>query len=205
LKRNFEFALKRALDVGVSILALLFLLPVFAFIAVAIVLDSPGSPFFKLRVAGRDGLAFDQWKFRTMVRDARQKAHPFETFYADPRITRTGRFLRRWSLDELPQLWNVLRGEMSLVGPRPAFVEVASRYSAQEARRLRVRPGLTGLAQIQGRNLISWQRRIALDVAYVDRYSLWLDAKILLATIPVLVKGEGVYGPDGRVRMHDLA
>jgi lipopolysaccharide/colanic/teichoic acid biosynthesis glycosyltransferase len=205
LKRNFEFALKRALDVGVSILALLLLLPVFAFIAIAIVLDSPGSPFFKLRVAGRDGRAFDQWKFRTMVQDARQKAHPFETFVADPRITRTGRFLRRWSLDELPQLWNVLQGEMSLVGPRPAFVEVASRYSAHEARRLRMRPGLTGLAQIQGRNLISWQRRIALDVAYVDRYSLWLDARILLATVPVLLKGEGVYGPDGRVRMHDLA
>jgi undecaprenyl phosphate N,N'-diacetylbacillosamine 1-phosphate transferase len=205
LKRNFEFALKRALDVGIAILALLLLLPVFAFIAIAIVLDSPGSPFFKLRVAGRDSRAFHQWKFRTMVQGARQKAHPFETFLADPRITRTGRFLRRWSLDELPQLWNVLRGQMSLVGPRPAFVEVASRYSAQEARRLRMRPGLTGLAQIQGRNLISWQRRIALDVAYVDRYSLWLDAKILLATIPVLLKGEGVYGPDGRVRMHDLA
>ena len=205
MKRNFEFALKRALDVGVSMFALLLLLPVFAFIAIATALDSPGSPFFKLRVAGRDGAAFDQWKFRTMVQDARQKAHPFETSSADPRITRVGRFLRRWSLDELPQLWNVLRGEMSLVGPRPAFVEVASRYSPQEARRLRMRPGLTGLAQIQGRNLISWQRRIALDVAYVDRYSLWLDAKILLATVPVLLKGEGVYGPDGRVRMHDLA
>jgi lipopolysaccharide/colanic/teichoic acid biosynthesis glycosyltransferase len=205
LKRNFKFALKRALDVGIAIVALLILLPVFAFIAIAIVIDSPGSPFFKLRAAGRDGAAFNQWKFRTMVRGARQKAHPFETFSADPRITRTGRFLRRWSLDELPQLWNVLRGEMSLVGPRPAFVEVASRYSPQEARRLRMRPGITGLAQIQGRNLISWQRRIALDVAYVDHYSLWLDAKILLATIPVLLKGEGVYGPEGRVRMHDLA
>ncbi len=205
MKRDFEFALKRALDVGVALVALLILLPVLAFIAIAIVIDSPGSPFFKLRAAGRDGCAFAQWKFRTMVRDARQKAHPFETFSADPRITRAGRFLRRWSLDELPQFWNVLRGEMSLVGPRPAFVEVAGRYSAQEARRLRMRPGLTGLAQIQGRNLISWQRRIALDVAYIDRYSLWLDAKILLATVPVLLRGDGIYGPDGRVRMHDLA
>lgn len=205
MKRNFEFALKRALDVGVATIGLMVLLPVFALIAIAIVFDSPGSVFFKLRVAGRDGRAFDQWKFRTMVTDARQKAHPFETSSTDPRITRTGRFLRRWSLDELPQLWNVLRGQMSLVGPRPAFIEVASRYSLLEARRLRMRPGITGLAQIQGRNLISWQRRIALDLAYIDRYSLWLDAKILLATIPVLLKGEGVYGPDGRVRMHDLA
>lgn len=205
MRRKFDSALKRAFDVAVAALGLPILLPVFALVALAIKLDSPGSVLFRLRAAGRDGRAFDQWKFRTMIKGARQKAHPFETFAADPRITRIGRFLRRWSLDELPQLWNVLRGEMSLVGPRPAFVEVASRYSPQEARRLRVRPGITGLAQIQGRNLISWQRRIALDVAYIDRYSFRLDMKILLSTIPVLLRGEGVYGADGRVRMHDLA
>jgi len=205
LSRDVDFALKRAFDLMIAAIGLLMLLPVFAIVAAAILVDSPGGVFFKLRVAGRNGRAFDQWKFRTMVKDARLAAHPFETFAADPRITRVGRFLRRWSVDELPQLWNVLRGDMSLVGPRPAFAEVAARYSPHEARRLQMRPGMTGLAQIQGRNLISWQRRIACDVAYVDRWSFGLDLKILMRTIPVLLRGEGVYGADGRVRMHDLA
>lgn len=205
MKRKFELAVKRAFDVVFAALGLLALLPVFACIAIAIVLDSPGPVIFKLHVAGRGGRAFDQRKFRTMVKGAREKAHPFETFSGDPRITPVGRFLRRWSLDEFPQLWNVLRGDMSLVGPRPVFVEVANRYAAHEFRRLEMRPGMTGLAQVRGRNLISWNDRVELDIAYIDRYSLWLDMKILEATIPVVLTGEGIYGPDGRVRMHDLA
>jgi lipopolysaccharide/colanic/teichoic acid biosynthesis glycosyltransferase len=196
---------KRAVDVVLAAICLVALLPLFVCIAIAIVLDSPGSVIFRLRVAGRGGRAFDQCKFRTMVKDAREKAHPFETFAADPRITRVGRFLRRWSLDELPQLWNVLRGEMSLVGPRPVFVEVANRYAGRDLRRLEMRPGITGLAQVRGRNLISWNDRIELDLAYIGHYSPWLDLRILLATIPVVLTGQGIYGPDGRVRMHDLA
>jgi lipopolysaccharide/colanic/teichoic acid biosynthesis glycosyltransferase len=196
---------KRAVDVVLAAICLVALLPLFVCIAIAIVLDSPGSVIFRLRVAGRGGRAFDQRKFRTMVKDAREKAHPFETFAADPRITRVGRFLRRWSLDELPQLWNVLRGEMSLVGPRPVFVEVANRYAGRDSRRLEMRPGITGLAQVRGRNLISWNDRIELDLAYIGHYSPWLDLRILLATIPVVLRGQGIYGPDGRVRMHDLA
>ena len=205
MNRNFALGAKRAFDIAAAAIGLVVLSPLFVCIAVAIVLDSPGSLIFRLRVAGRHGQAFDLWKFRTMVEGARQKVHPFETFLGDPRITRVGRFLRRWSLDELPQLWNVLLGEMSLVGPRPVFVEVANRYSEHEQRRLEMRPGITGLAQVNGRNLISWSDRIALDVAYIDHYSFWLDLKILLATIPVVITGEGIYGPDGRVRMHDLA
>lgn len=205
MKRKFQLGAKRAFDVVLAAVGLLMLLPAFAAVAVAIVLDSPGPVLFKLRVAGRNGRVFDALKFRTMIEGAREKAHPFETFSADPRITRVGRFLRRWSLDELPQLWNVLRGEMSFVGPRPMFVEVASRYPEREARRLEMRPGITGLAQVSGRNSISWNERVDLDLAYIDRYSLWLDLKILLATLPVVLTGEGVYGPDGRVRMHDLA
>lgn len=205
MKRKLELGAKRAFDVVAASLALVVLSPFFACIAIAIVLDSPGRVIFRLRVAGRGGRPFEARKFRTMVKSAREIAHPFETFSADPRITRVGRFLRRWSLDELPQLWNILLGDMSLVGPRPVFTEVADRYRVHESRRLEMRPGITGLAQVSGRNLISWKERVELDLAYIDRYSPWLDFRILLATIPVVLTGQGIYGPDGRVRMHDLA
>jgi undecaprenyl phosphate N,N'-diacetylbacillosamine 1-phosphate transferase len=205
LQRKLQLAIKRLLDIASAFFGLVIMTPLFALVALCISLDSPGSIFFKLRVAGRDGRAFDQWKFRTMMQNARDTAHRFETSAADPRITRVGRFLRRWSIDELPQLWNILRGEMSFVGPRPTFLEVAERYSSEQARRLQMRPGLTGLAQLQGRNLISWDRRITLDIAYIENFSLWLDAKILCRTIPLLVKGTGVYGEGGAVKMHDLA
>ena len=202
---KLQLAIKRVLDISVAILGLVILAPLFGLVALCVSLDSPGDIFFKLRVAGRDGKAFDQWKFRTMVQNARDTAHRFETSATDPRITRVGRFLRRWSIDELPQLWNVLRGEMSLIGPRPTFLEIAQRYSPQQARRLQMRPGLTGLAQLQGRNLIPWEQRITLDISYIENFSLWLDAKILCRTIPLLLRGTGVYGEGGTVKMHDLA
>jgi undecaprenyl phosphate N,N'-diacetylbacillosamine 1-phosphate transferase len=205
LLREFQLAIKRVLDIAGAILGLVILAPLFALVALCVSLDSPGNIFFKLRVAGRDGKAFDQWKFRTMVQNARDTAHRFETSATDPRITRVGHLLRRWSVDELPQLWNVLRGEMSLVGPRPTFLEVAERYSSQQARRLQMRPGLTGSAQLQGRNLIPWERRITLDISYIENFSLWLDAKIIWRTIPLLLRGTGVYGEGGAVKMHDLA
>ena len=205
LPRKFQLAIKRVMDIAAAILGLVIMAPVFALIALCVSLDSPGDIVFKLRVAGRDGKAFDQWKFRTMVQNARDTAHRYETSVTDPRITRLGRFLRRWSIDEVPQLWNVLRGEMSLVGPRPTFIEIAERYSSQQARRLQMRPGLTGLAQLQGRNLIPWEQRITLDILYIEKFSLWLDAKILCRTIPLLLRGTGVYGEGGAVKMHDLA
>lgn len=202
---NRQLVMKRAFDIVGAGLGLLILLPVLSAIAMCIWLDSPGSFFFILRAAGCDGKVFGQWKFRTMKVGAREQGHPFETSATDPRITRVGRFLRRWSLDELPQLWNVLSGEMSLIGPRPTFVEVAECYPRLEARRLLMRPGLTGLAQIHGRNLLPWRQRVTYDIAYIDHYSLWMDFRILIRTIPVVVRGEGVYGPDGGVKMHDLA
>jgi undecaprenyl phosphate N,N'-diacetylbacillosamine 1-phosphate transferase len=205
LASKIQLSLKRAFDVVAALLGLLALVPLFALIALCVCLDSPGDVFFRLRAAGLGGKPFDQWKFRTMVQNARDIADRFETSSTDPRITRVGRFLRRWSLDELPQLWNVVRGEMSLVGPRPTFIEIASGYSPAQARRLLMRPGLTGLAQLQGRNLLPWQERVVLDIAYIDHYSPWLDLKILVRTIPVLLRGTGVYGADGTVKMHDLA
>jgi undecaprenyl phosphate N,N'-diacetylbacillosamine 1-phosphate transferase len=205
LAAKYQLVLKRGLDIVAAGLGLLILVPAFVLIALSIWLDSPGSFLFTVRAAGRSGRAFDQWKFRTMKVGAREQGHPFETSATDPRITRVGSFLRRWSLDELPQLWNVLRGEMSLIGPRPAFIEVAECYPRVEARRLLMRPGLTGLAQIHGRNLLPWAQRVTYDIAYIEHYSLWIDFRILIGTIPVVVRGEGVYGPDGGVKMHDFA
>jgi lipopolysaccharide/colanic/teichoic acid biosynthesis glycosyltransferase len=204
MMRELQLFAKRIMDVVLAIFSLIIVAPLLLVSAVAIKLGSPGPVFFRLGVAGLGGEGFDQWKLRTMVNDARHSGDRFETSSSDPRITRVGHFLRRWSIDELPQLWNVLRGEMSIVGPRPAFFEIASKYSAEQARRLTMRPGLTGLAQVQGRNLLTWAERVELDIFYVEHYSLWLDCEIMARTIPVLFRSEGVYGKDGRVRVQDL-
>jgi lipopolysaccharide/colanic/teichoic acid biosynthesis glycosyltransferase len=204
MRSECQLIVKRIMDVGLAMVGLTVVAPLLFVSAIAIKLDSSGPVFFRLRVAGLRGKAFDQWKLRTMVDGARESGNRFETSSNDPRITRVGHFLRRWSIDELPQLWNVLRGEMSIVGPRPAFFEIASKYSTEQARRLAMRPGLTGLAQVQGRNLLTWAERVELDIFYVEHYSLWLDCEIMTRTIPVLFQGEGVYGKDGRVRVQDL-
>jgi lipopolysaccharide/colanic/teichoic acid biosynthesis glycosyltransferase len=202
--RELQLFAKRIMDVGLAMVSSIVVAPLLLVSAVAIKLGSRGPVFFRLRVAGLGGEGFDQWKLRTMLNGAREDGDRFETSSSDPRITRVGHFLRRWSIDELPQLWNILRGEMSIVGPRPAFFEIASNYSAEQARRLAMRPGLTGLAQVQGRNLLTWAERVELDIFYVEHYSLWLDCEIMARTIPVLFRSEGVYGKDGRVRVQDL-
>lgn len=204
MRRELQLFIKRIMDVGLAMMGLIIVAPLLLVSAVAIKVGSPGPVFFRLGVAGLGGKGFDQWKLRTMVNGAREGGDRFETSSSDPRITRVGHFLRRWSIDELPQLWNVLRGEMSIVGPRPAFFEIASKYSAEQVRRLAMRPGLTGLAQVQGRNLLTWAERVELDIFYVKHYSLWLDCEIMSRTIPVLFRSEGVYGKDGRVRVQDL-
>jgi lipopolysaccharide/colanic/teichoic acid biosynthesis glycosyltransferase len=204
MSSSLQLAIKRMMDVVVAIVGLIIFAPLLLVSAIAIKLDSRGPVFFRLGVAGLRGQDFDQWKLRSMVHGARQKGDRFETSWSDPRITRVGHFLRRWSIDELPQLWNVFRGEMSIVGPRPVFFEIASKYSAEQARRLAMRPGLTGLAQVQGRNLLTWAERVELDIFYVEHYSVWMDCQIIARTMPVLFQSEGVYGKDGRVRVQDL-
>ncbi len=204
MKRENQLRVKRATDVLLTFFLLPLCLPVLAIAAVAIKIDSVGPVLFKLRAAGKGGTHFEQWKLRTMVDGARTSGDYFETSENDPRKTRVGHFLRRWSIDELPQLWNVLRGEMSLVGPRPTFCEVAAKYSPRQAQRLSMRPGITGLAQVNGRNSLTWAERIHLDIGYIERYSLSMDCKIVARTIPVLFESEGVYGKDGRVRIPDL-
>jgi lipopolysaccharide/colanic/teichoic acid biosynthesis glycosyltransferase len=203
MKRECQLRVKRIADVTLAIVALLLCSPILLLAALAIKLDSKGPIFFKLRAAGWHGTGFHQWKLRTMIDGARENGDCFETSEDDPRITRVGHFLRRWSIDELPQLRNVVRGDMSLVGPRPTFCEVAAKYSQGQARRLAMRPGMTGFAQVSGRNLLTWTERMELDIYYVEHYSLWMDCKIAMRTIPVLFQSEGVYGKDGRVRIPD--
>ena len=185
-----QHAFKRVLDPVAAALGLVVLSPVYAAIAVAVVVDSGRPVLFVSGRAGKDGRPFRMLKFRTMVPDAirlgqeqRLTEDPFGIVKDDPRVTRVGRWLRRTSLDELPQLVHVVGGRMSLVGPRADVVEQAARYGERERRRLSVLPGITGWAQVHGRDSISWEERFELDLWYVDNWSLWLDAKIILRTL----------------------
>ena len=190
--RPFSGTSKRLLDVmGAGLL--LGLSTPFSLLIAGLILAESGLPvLFRQQRSGRYGRPFEVLKFRTLLLGAHDVGNPLS------RVTKAGRVLRRWGLDELPQLWNVLRGEMSLVGPRPTLPEQTARYGPFERRRLDVRPGLTGWAQIHGRNALSWPERIRLDVWYVEHASLRLDLYILLRTPGTLLRGEGVYGQGGR-------
>ena len=175
-------AAKRVMDIAVSAAALLLGWPALLGLALAIRRDSPGPALFKQQRAGRDMKPFRMVKFRTMRTDVEQfGVSPGSD--QDPRLTRLGPWLRETSLDELPQLWNVLKGEMSLVGPRPLYLSQARRFNERQRRRLEVRPGLTGLAQVMGRGEVPHEEKLEIDVQYVERMSLWLDLKILWQTL----------------------
>jgi len=190
-----QLILKRLMDIVLSMIGLVLLAVPFALIALAIKLGSKGSVFFRQERVGKDGKPFKTWKFRTMKTEAPGKGFGFAVTPGNPFITRVGRYLREWGLDELPQLINVLKGEMSLVGPRPTLKSQVDQYNDFQRRRLCVKPGITGWALIHGRNRLPWKERIELDIWYVDNFSLWLDIKILVGTLwVVLVKREGVYG-----------
>jgi lipopolysaccharide/colanic/teichoic acid biosynthesis glycosyltransferase len=168
-------------------------LPLMAIIAVVIRLDSRGPALLRQTRVGRHGEDFELLKFRTMVVGAHTMGSGWLIAERDPRITRVGHFLRRWSLDELPQLFNVLRGDMSIIGPRPTLRYQVDQYTDFQRRRLEVRPGITGWAQVQGRNDLSWPARIELDVHYVEHRSLRLDLEILRRTVRVLATPSGIY------------
>lgn len=180
-------------DRVVACIALVLLAPAFALIAAAIKVESRGPVFFRQERVGRAGRRFRIWKFRTMVVGAERMGAGYLIETDDLRITRVGRVLRRWSLDELPQLINVLAGEMSLVGPRPTLGYQVEQYDRRQRRRLEVRPGITGWAQVNGRNELSWPERIDLDVWYIDHWSLGLDARILVRTVGTVVSQRSVY------------
>jgi exopolysaccharide biosynthesis polyprenyl glycosylphosphotransferase len=198
-------ALKRTVDVIASALGLALLSPALAAIAVLIRLDSRGPVFFRQPREGRGGRQFRIVKFRTMVDGAEARrfelaelndmeaAGPLFKIKEDPRVTRVGRVLRKWSIDELPQLWNVLRGEMSLVGPRPFVVHESEQITGWAGRRLETTPGITGLWQVLGRNDIPFDEMVKLDYIYVTNWSLWWDIKILVQTLPVVVARRGAY------------
>ena len=171
--------------------------PLFWLIAGLIRLETPGPAFFRQVRIGKDGHPFVAFKFRSMVDNAAAMGLGLNVALNDTRITRMGKFLRHTSLDELPQLFNVIGGEMSLVGPRPTLAYQVARNDEVQRRRLLVRPGLTGWAQINGRNAIPWEERLKLDVWYVDNWSFRLDFFILLRTIKTWVHREGLYGPSG--------
>lgn len=184
---------KRAFDLAVAIPATIVLAPVMAGVAAWVRIDSPGPAIFRQRRAGAFGRPFTCLKFRSMVDGAEGKGAGLTVTEDDDRITRVGRVLRRLSLDELPQLINVIRGDMSIVGPRPTVPSQVVHYDQVQRRRLMARPGITGLAQVRGRASIPWSERIALDVEYVDTWSMELDLRIIADTIRVVLRGEGQY------------
>jgi exopolysaccharide biosynthesis polyprenyl glycosylphosphotransferase len=198
-----ERILKRLTDLALATLALIVLSPLMLAIGLWIKLDSPGPVIHRRRVLGTGGKVFDAFKFRTMVLNgdevlarhpdlARQLARDMK-IKDDPRVTRIGKQLRRLSLDELPQLLNVLRGQMSLVGPRMITPEEAERYGHWQLNLLTVKPGITGLWQVSGRSDVSYQERVQIDMNYIRNYSLWLDLALLARTIPAVFKKTGAY------------
>jgi lipopolysaccharide/colanic/teichoic acid biosynthesis glycosyltransferase len=188
--------LPRAVDVAIAVVALALVSPLLLAAAIAIKLTSRGPVLYRQRRVGRDGVVFELFKLRTMRRGADPVGVGTAVTADDPRVTRVGRFLRRYSLDELPNLINVLRGEMRIVGPRATLPAQVELYTPRQLRRLDLRPGVTGWAQIHGRAGIPWEERIELDVWYVEHRSLWLDLKILARTPAALMGGAGSVARD---------
>ena len=188
--------MSRALDLAIAGVVLALSAPLLALAALAIKLESHGPVFYRQRRVGRAGRPFELWKLRTMVRGAETLGAGIYVLEGDTRITRVGRLLRRYSLDELPNLVNVLRGEMAVVGPRPTVQEQVDRYTDRQRLRLEVKPGITGWAQINGRTSLPWPERIELDVWYVEHRSLRLDLRILARTARMLASGHGLYSED---------
>lgn len=196
---RLALGVKRGVDFVLAVIGLLLLWPLLLVLAVLVRLDSPGPAIFRQRRLGRFGRPFDLYKLRTMVDGAESLGAGLGIENNDSRITPLGRWLRGTSLDELPQLWNILRGDMSLVGPRPLFEVYLERWNERQKKRLLLPQGLTGWAQSQGRNDVPWEDRLEMDVWYVEHWSLWLDVKIVLATFWAVFTRRGVFAKDGQV------
>ena len=184
---------RRTLDLVIAGAVSALTAPVVALLAVAVRLESPGHPIYTQTRVGKDGALFEIYKLRTMVHGAEFTGAGLAIQEGDDRITRLGRFLRRYSLDELPNLWNVLRGEMSIIGPRPTLQVQVDQYTERERGRLAVKPGITGWAQVNGRASLPWNERIELDLYYIEHRSLALDLRILWRTLAIVLGGGGLY------------
>lgn len=189
---EWSHSIKKSMDLIISAIGFALFFPLFPVISVLIKLESKGPVFFKQKRPGKNNKIFYLYKFRTMkeLRDVQGNLLPDAE-----RSTKIGIFLRKLSLDELPEIWNVFKGDISLVGPRPLLVEYLDRYSPEQERRHKVKPGITGWAQVNGRNAITWEEKFKYDVWYVDNWSLWLDIKIILITIIKVLKREGISQP----------
>ncbi|MCB8948503.1 MAG: sugar transferase [Ardenticatenaceae bacterium] len=200
---RYNRTLKLAIDYALALPGLLLIAPLFILLAILVKLDSPGPVFHRRRVLGQDGRVFDAFKFRTMYVNGdeilarypklRQELDKNYKLKCDPRVTRVGTFLRKFSLDELPQLLNVLARDMSLIGPRIIAPDEISKYGQYGPALMTVMPGLTGLWQVSGRSNTTYDERVTLDMHYITEWSVWLDIKILLRTIPAVLKGDGAY------------
>jgi lipopolysaccharide/colanic/teichoic acid biosynthesis glycosyltransferase len=188
--------LRRALDLAIAAPATILTAPIVALLALAIRLETPGHPIYTQTRAGRNGEGYQIYKLRTMVRGAEFTGAGLAIQEGDDRITRVGQFLRRYSLDELPNLWNVVGGEMSIVGPRPTLPVQVEQYTPHQRGRLAVKPGLTGWAQVNGRASLPWTERIELDLWYVEHRTLALDLRIIARTIGMVLSGQGLYKGD---------
>lgn len=189
-------AIKRMMDICLSTIGLVIASPAIIIIALAIKVTSPGPAFFIQDRVGKDGRVFQMYKFRTMTHGAEHTTLGRYISRKDASITPVGLILRRWALDELPQLLNVLKGDMSIVGPRPTLSYQVQKYDSGQLRRLDVKPGITGWAQVNGRNKLSWPERIKLDIWYVENCSIRLDMTIMLMTVPALLKREFAFTAD---------
>ena len=187
--KNMYHFVKRSFDILIVALGLIVLSPVLIVSSVVILIQMGSPVLFKQMRPGRNGEPFFMYKFRTMTNDKDELGNSLPD---EQRLTRLGRFLRSTSLDELPELYNVLKSDMSLVGPRPLLMKYLERYTPDQARRHEVKPGITGWAQVNGRNAITWEEKFALDVWYVDNWSLWLDMKIIFITLVKVFKREGI-------------
>lgn len=193
-KTKWSYIPKRIFEFSVASVMLCTLLPIFAIIAVSIKSESKGPVFFTQVRGGKDNVHFTIYKFRTMSDDSELRNDELEVLATDARITKVGHILRKFSLDELPQLINIIKGDMSFVGPRPTLTSQTDNYNDYQKQRLLVKPGVTGWAQVSGRNSLRWSEKIELDIEYIQRQSLRFDIYILMLTVLKVFKSEGVYG-----------
>lgn len=188
--------MRRTFDIFISATALIITSPILLIAAIAIMIESPGSPIFKQRRVGKDGKQFQLIKLRSMIKNAEIQGAGLAIDENDSRILKSGNFIRRFSIDELPNLVNVLRGDVSIIGPRPTVMAQVAKYDDRQLGRLKVKPGITGWAQVNGRASLPWSERIELDLWYVEHRSVKVDAQILLKTVKLLFTGEDLYRGD---------